>query len=144
MNIKKGYTIKVEYKGTLSDGVVFDSSERVGQPLEFTVGSGQVIKGFDAAVIGMKVGEEKNVVVSAGEAYGVVKPVYITKVPKAQLAKGREVKQGMILEMTLPNGKKMQGRIIEVSELEVTIDFNHPLAGKDLNFWVKVVDITKS
>lgn len=144
MIIAKGDRVKVEYKGSLPDGVVFDSSERIGKPLEFTVGSGEVIKGFDTAVVGMKIGEEKTITIPAGEAYGVPNPVYITKVPRDQFAKNREVKTGMILQMTLPNGKKMHGRLTEVSDKEITIDFNHPLSGKALTFWMKVVDIVKA
>ncbi|MBI2581621.1 FKBP-type peptidyl-prolyl cis-trans isomerase, partial [Candidatus Woesearchaeota archaeon] len=104
VSVKKGNKVKVDYKGTFDDGTVFDASEKHGQPLEFEVGSGQVIKGFDEAVMGMKKGEEKNITLPPVEAYGEVKAELRKKVPRQQLPQDQEPKVGMILSVGLPNG----------------------------------------
>jgi len=142
MAVKKGDKIKVEYTGTLDDGTVFDSSEKHGQPLEFEVGSGQIIKGFDEAVVGMKEGEEKEIKLPPEQAYGDPNPQMVQKVPKDKLPKEIEAKEGMILMMALPNGQQLPARLVKVEETEVTIDLNHPLAGKTLNFKIKVIGIS--
>jgi len=141
MIVKKGNKVKVDYTGTFDDGVVFDASEKHGQPLEFEVGTGQVIKGFDDAVLGMKKGEEKKIVISAAEAYGEVRRELHKKVPRAQLPQDQEPKVGMILAVGLPNGQQFPARIVEVTKEDVTIDLNHPLAGKTLHFKIKVAEI---
>ncbi len=141
MTVKKGDKIKVDYTGTLEDGSVFDSSANHGQPLEFEVGSGQLIKGFDECVIGMKVGEEKEIKLSPAEAYGEQKEELKKKVPKTQLPPSQEPKVGMAMGVGLPNGQQVPAKIIEVADNDVTIDLNHPLAGKTLNFKIKVVEI---
>jgi len=142
MPVKNGDKIKVEYTGTLDDGTVFDSSENHGKPLEFEVGSGKIIKGFDKAVVGMKKGGEKEIKLKPEEAYGNPNPQLVKKVPREQLPKDKEIKPGMIMLVGLPNGAQIPARITEVTEKEVTIDMNHPLAGKTLNFKIKVVDIS--
>ncbi len=142
MPVKKGDKVKVDYTGTLDDGTVFDSSTHDGHshPLEFEVGSGQIIKGFDEAVIGMEPGDEKDIHIDAKDAYGDPNSELIQKVPREQLPK-EDLKKGMMLAMNMPNGQQLPGTIKEVSEKEVTIDFNHPLAGKALNFKIKLVEI---
>ena len=139
--IKKGNKVKVEYTGTFDDGTIFDSSNRgeESHPLEFEVGAGQVIKGFDEAVEGMKVGEEKEIHLEAKEAYGDMNPEMIKTVPKERLP--AEAKEGSILAVGLPNGVKIPAKILEMNEKEAKIDLNHPLAGKNLNFKLKIVDI---
>ncbi|MBN2457527.1 peptidylprolyl isomerase [Candidatus Woesearchaeota archaeon] len=142
MVIEKGNKIKVEYTGTMDDGTVFDSTEKQGgKPLEFEVGSGQVIKGFENALIGMDKGEEKEITLEPAEAYGHPNDELLKKVPKDKLPKEQEPKPGMMLLMGLPNGSHVPAKIKEVDEENVTIDLNHPLAGKTLNFKLKVVDI---
>jgi FKBP-type peptidyl-prolyl cis-trans isomerase 2 len=141
MSVKKGDKIKVEYTGTLEDGTVFDSSEAHGQPLEFEVGSGQLIKGFDDAVVGMEVGEEKEIKIQPSEAYGDHNPELVKKVPKEQFPKEKDLKPGMILLIKLPNEIQVPVRIAEVTDDEITLDLNHPLAGKVLIFKIKVVEI---
>ena len=141
MTVKKGDKIKVEYTGTLEDGTVFDSSEKHGQPLEFEVGAGQLIKGFDEAVVGMKKGEEKDIKIQPAEAYGDPKPELVKKVPKEQLPANMELKPGMVLAIALPNGAKVPAAVKEVGDKDITIDLNHPLSGKVLNFKIKLVDI---
>lgn len=140
---KDGDTVKIEYTGTFDDGSVFDSSEKHGKPLEFTLGSGQVIKGFENAVRDMKKGEEKNINLKPEEAYGYPKPELMQKVPRNQLPKEQEPKKGMMLAVKLPNGYQMPARISDVTNTDVTIDLNHPLAGKTLNFKIKMADIIR-
>ncbi|MBI4154969.1 peptidylprolyl isomerase [Candidatus Woesearchaeota archaeon] len=140
MAIKKGDRIKVEYTGSLEDGSVFDSNKGK-DPLEFEVGSGQIIKGFDAAVIGMSKGEEKNIKIQSNEAYGEVNLKLIRKVPKEQINIGREIKKGMILGMRLPNRQEIPARVSDISDKEITLDLNHILAGKVLNFKIKILEI---
>jgi FKBP-type peptidyl-prolyl cis-trans isomerase 2 len=140
--VKKGDKIKVEYTGKLDDGTVFDSSEKHGEPLEFEVGSGQVIPGFDDAVTGMKKGEEKEFRLEPDEAYGPKDPNLVKALPKSQLPKDQEVKAGMMFIINLPNGMQIPATVVEVTEQEVTLDLNHPMAGEALNFKIKVVEIT--
>lgn len=141
MPIKKGDKVKVHYNGTLEDGTVFDSSEKHAEPLEFEIGAGQIIKGFEDAVLQMKKGQEKDVKIKPSEAYGEHNAQLIRKVPKDQLPKGQELKAGMMLAVRLPNGMQLPAKIMDVENDSVTIDFNHPLAGKTLNFRIKVVEI---
>ena len=141
MPIKKGDKIKVEYTGTLDDGTVFDTSEG-REPFEFEVGSGQVIQGFDEAVIGLEIGEEKEVTIEPPEAYGEIDPDLQKIVAREKLPEGGEPKPGMIIELRTNDGLRIPGRIIEVTDKDVTIDLNHPLAGKTLIFQIKVVDIS--
>ena len=140
MAIEKGNKVKVEYKGTLENGDEFDSSEKHGQPLEFEVCSGMMIKGFDEAVIGMEKDEEKNIKLTPEEAYGQINDKLIQKIPKTQLPPEQEPKVGMVLGVKLPDGQQIPARITQVNETDVTLDLNHPLAGKTLNFWLKVVN----
>ncbi len=144
MAIKKGDKVKVDYTGTLEDGTVFDSSTHGdhSHPLEFEVGSGQLIKGFDEAVIGMEKGQEKDVKIQPSEAYGESKSEMMKKIPRDKLPKDQEPKAGMVIGLATPDGKQFPARITEVTDKEITIDLNHPLAGKVLNFKIKVVDIS--
>ena len=141
MAVKKGDKIKVEYTGTLEDGTVFDSTEKQGKPLEFEVGGGQLIKGFDEAVVGMEKGKEKEITLKPEEAYGEPNEQLIKEIPKEQLPKEPEAKEGMMLMVGLPDGKQLPAKIAKVGEKTVTLDLNHPLAGKVLKFKLKVVDI---
>ena len=141
MTVKKGDKVKVEYTGTLENGSVFDSSEKVGKPLEFEIGAGQIIPGFEKAVMEMKKGDEKEIKLKPEEAYGAPNPQLVKKVPKEQLPPGQEPKPGMILLIKLPTGQQVPARITEVTDKDVSIDLNHPLAGKTLNFKIKLVDV---
>ena len=140
MPIKNGDKVKIEYAGTLDDGTVFDSSE-VHEPLEFEVGAKQVIKGFEDAVIGMEKGEEKFIRLEASEAYGNPSNQLIKKVPRDKFPK-EELKPGMMLGVSLANGAEVPAKITEVTDTEVTIDLNHPLAGKALNFKIKAIEVS--
>jgi FKBP-type peptidyl-prolyl cis-trans isomerase 2 len=140
MAIKKGDKVKIEYTGTLDDGTVFDTSEGK-TPLEFEAGSGKVIKGFDDAILGMGKGEEKNVKIEAKNAYGDNNPKLKKKIPRDQLPKDQEPKPGMVLVVKTSNGQQFPAKIAEVADKEITLDLNHPLAGKNLNFKIKIVDV---
>jgi FKBP-type peptidyl-prolyl cis-trans isomerase 2 len=140
MPVKNGDKVKVEYKGTFDDGTVFDSSEKCGAPLEFEVGAGQIIPGFENAVMGMENGEEKEFKLEPSDAYGDRNPQLVQKIPKDQLPK--EVEQGMVLVVGLPNGAQIPVKVTEVTDEWVTIDLNHPLAGENLNFKIKIVDVS--
>lgn len=141
MAVKTGDLIKVEYTGTLDDGNVFDSSQSHGEPLEFEVGSGQIIKAFDDAVIGMAVGDQKSITILADDAYGQPTTELIRKVPKEFLASLPDAKPGMVLGLSDSQGNQMPAKIVEISDTEITLDLNHPLAGKTLHFTIKIVEI---
>jgi peptidylprolyl isomerase len=143
MKVEKGNIVKVEYEGKLQTGEVFDSSKKHGQPLEFEAGAVQVIKGFDEAIIGMEVGEEKEITIKPEDAYGVKKDEMIKEFPKERLPKEREPKVGDILGMQLPTGQQMSAVIVEVTKDIVKLDLNHPLADKTLIFKIKIVDISE-
>jgi len=136
----KGSEVKVHYTGTLSDNTVFDSS-RERDPLAFTVGSGQMIKGFDDAVVGMAVGESKTVNIPAADAYGPKLEEAMIDMPKDKLPEGMEPQVGMQLEASHADGRKQILEITEIKEDSVTLDANHPLAGKDLTFEIELVEL---
>ena len=137
---KKGNKVKVHYTGTLTDETIFDSSRERG-PIEFEVGAGQMITGFDAAVEGMKVGESKKVNIPANEAYGPKNEEAMIKVAKDQLPEGMNPEIGMQLEATQQDGRTQVLVVGEVMENEVVLDANHPLAGKDLVFDIEMMEI---
>ncbi|MEX2379190.1 MAG: peptidylprolyl isomerase [Vicingaceae bacterium] len=139
---EKGKTVKVHYTGTLNDEnkTLFDSS-REREPLEFTLGAGQMIQGFDNAVEGMAVGESKKVEIPMDEAYGPRKDEAIISVSKTQLPEGMEPQVGMQLEATQQDGRKQLLVVADVKEEDVVLDANHPLAGKDLVFDIELVDV---
>lgn len=137
---EKGCKVKVHYTGTLEDGSVFDSSlER--DPLEFTVGAGQMIAGFDEGVIGMKVEDEKNIVIPPEKAYGVPSDEFFFDVPKEHLPEGYEPKVGDSLAMKSDDGRPFPVTVKAVEDEKVILDGNHMLAGKTLNFQIKMVEI---
>ena len=141
MPVKKGDKVKVEYEGKLDDGTVFDSSDNHDEPLEFEVGSEELMQGFENALIGMEIGEEKSIRLKPDEAYGEHKAELVKQVPRSQLPENEKVEEGMMLIMGLPNGIQITAQIVEVTEDTVTLDLNHPLAGKELNFNIKLIDI---
>ncbi|PIN90926.1 peptidylprolyl isomerase [Candidatus Pacearchaeota archaeon CG10_big_fil_rev_8_21_14_0_10_34_76] len=144
MSIKKNDKIKVEYEGRLEDGTVFDSSEKHnGQLLEFTAGVGEVIKGFDDAVIGMEIDEEKEFTLKPEEAYGEANEELKQDIPK-DIFKGQEPKPGMVIVLSSPDGKQFPVNILSVNEESITVDLNHPLAGKTLIFKIKIKEIQQS
>jgi FKBP-type peptidyl-prolyl cis-trans isomerase 2 len=139
--VKKGDKIKVEYTGLLEDGTVFDSSSLKGCPLEFEVGAGQLLKKFEEAVIGMNIGEEKEVVVSPEDAYGQHKTEFLKEISKDYFPDDQEIGPGMFFMMVMQDGRQMPVKIFSISGDIVTIDLNHPLAGKTLIFKIKILEI---
>ena len=138
---ENGSTIKVHYTGTLEDGTVFDSS-REREPLEFTLGGGGLIKGFEDAVIGMAVGDTKTISIPGDEAYGAYRDDLVLTVKKVQFPPDLEPKEGVVLCLRHPDGRTIDAKITIVNEDSVTLDANHPLAGKDLIFNLEVVEIS--
>ena len=141
--VKIGDTVKVHYHGRLEDGTTFDSSEGRA-PLEFKVGSGAVIKGFDDGVMGMQVGDKRTLDIPAGDAYGESEPGRIMEFPRDQFPADIEPEVGMQLNMTSGNGDAFPVVISEVQDNVIVLDANHPLAGKALIFDIELVNIAGS
>lgn len=137
---KNGDKVKVHYHGRLTNGDTFDTSEG-RQPLEFEVGSGSVIKGFDDGVTGMKVGEKRTVNIPAADAYGSKNPEMLIEYPKSKFPKNIDIKEGMPLVMSSGSGQQYQVKIKEIKDEVVILDANHPLAGEDLIFDIELVEI---
>lgn len=138
---KAGDTVKIHYTGTLTDGSIFDSSSG-RDPLEFTVGSGQIIPGLDAAIPGMEVGEKKTVTAPADQAYGPIDPGNRQAVPRGDIPDDIPLDLGSQLQVSSPDGQQtMAVTVVEVTEEQVVLDANHPLAGHDLTFAIEIVAI---
>lgn len=137
---KSGDSVKVHYTGTLEDGSVFDSSQG-RDPLEFKVGSGQVIAGFDEAVTGMAVGEKKTVLIPCDKAYGQANSDLVMTVPQNQVPPDLKPEVGMRLEVGGTQGELLLVTVVEVTDEHVILDANPPLAGKDLTFALELVSI---
>jgi len=138
---KTGDMVSVHYIGTFNDGTQFDSSREREKTLDFRVGSGQMIPGFDTALQGMTEGETKKITLTPAIAYGEVNPAAVTEVPKTQLPGGTELFVGKKLQGRRPDGQPIFGSITEIKDASVMVDMNHPLAGKDLNFEIELVSI---
>jgi peptidylprolyl isomerase len=136
-----GNTVRIHYTGRLDDGTVFDSSEG-RDPLEFVLGAGQVIPGFDQAVTGMETGEEKTVTIPAGEAYGPRRDDLVINLGRAEIPEGLDPKVGQHLQMATKEGQTFQVTVAEATDTNVILDANHPLAGKDLIFDIHLVQAT--
>ena len=137
----QGKKVKTHYRGTLDDGTQFDSSYDRGEPLEFTCGAGQMIKGFDAAVVDMQVGEKKTVRIPAVDAYGERNPEMVITFPAEQVPNIEQIEKGMKLFLSTPSGMPVPAVVIDVTAEAVTLDANHELAGKDLNFDIELVEV---
>lgn len=137
---KAGDSVKIHYTGTLDDGTQFDSSAG-REPLAFELGSGQVIPGFDKAVDGMAVGESKTVNIPAEDAYGPHNAQMVQEVPRSALPDDLEPAEGMGLQAQGPDGQVMNLVVTGIQEESITVDGNHPLAGKALNFDIELVSI---
>jgi len=137
---KSGDTVRIHYTGTLQDGSVFDSSEG-RDALEFQLGSGQVIPGFDDGVTGMTVGEKKTIEIPCDQAYGAINPQAMQNVPRAEIPDHIPLDLGTQLQVQAGNGQTMMVVVANVTEDTVTLDANHPLAGKDLTFALELVEI---
>ena len=137
---KTGDTVKVHYTGKLDDGTIFDTSAD-REPLEFTIGKGQLIPDFEQAVIGMNPEESKTIQIPADNAYGPYREDMVVKIGRNQLPAEIEPKVDQKLQMRHSNGQSTVVTVIEVSESQVTLDGNHPLAGKDLTFDIRLTEI---
>ncbi len=136
--VTDGSKVKVHYTGKLNDGTVFDTSQD-REPLEFTVGQGQVIPGFEDAVRGMETGDSKNVTINCEQAYGQRRDDMILDVPRDRFPDEIPPKVGQQLMLRHPEGQEFPAFIIDVKEDAITIDANHPLAGEDLDFEIELV-----
>lgn len=136
----EGSVVHIHYTGRLDDGTVFDSSEG-RDPLSFTVGSGQVIAGFDAAVRGMAPGDSCTTTIEPSEGYGERRAELEIAYPRAQLPEGMAPEVGQTLQMQTPDGQAFQMRVTEVTDEAIGLDGNHPLAGQALTFDIELVKI---
>lgn len=135
-----GDTVRVHYTGTLADGETFDSSKGK-DPLEVTLGASQVIPGFEKAIVGMEEGETRSTTIPAAEAYGEPQPEMRFEVDRSQLPEDLEPEVGQQLAVRQPDGQAVPVLIAELDEEKVTLDANHPLAGRDLSFELELVEI---
>lgn len=135
-----GDKVKIHYTGTLEDGKQFDSSEG-REPLEFELGAGQVVPGFEKAVSGMAVGESKSVTIAPEDAYGQRNDQAVQEVPKTALPEELVPEAGMMLQAQNQDGQAVQLTVVAVDDETITVDANHPLAGKTLNFDISLVEI---
>ena len=141
--VKSGDTVRIHYTGTLHDGTTIDSSEG-RDPLEFQVGSGQIIPGLDKAIPGMEVGEKKTVNVPCDEAYGPVDPQMRQAVPREGIPADIPLDLGTRLQMQTQQGQVTPVTVVEVTDEQVMLDANHPLAGQDLTFAIELVQIAEA
>ena len=137
---REGDKVQVHYQGRLEDGTTFDSSQG-RDPIEFTIGEGEVVPGFEQAVTGMTAGEKKTTTIAAEHAYGERMDDLLFSVGRDQVPDGMEVKVGDQLSVGLPNGESVPMQVAGVDETSLTLDVNHPLAGKDLTFDLELVKI---
>ncbi len=137
---KTGDTVKVHYEGTFADGAVFDSSDG-RDPLEFTIGAGNVIQGFENAVVGMSPGESVTTKIESEQAYGPHRKEMVIEVERDKMPKDLDLEVGGQLQLKAQNGQMLPVLITDVSPGKVTLDANHPLAGKDLTFKIDLVEI---
>lgn len=137
---KAGDTVRIHYTGTLDDGSVFDSSDG-REPLEFKLGSGQIIPGLDQAVTGMQAGEQKTVTIPHDQAYGPWQPQGRQEIPRDKIPDHIPLDPGTQLQMQTPDGKAVPVTVAEANDTTVVLDANHPLAGKDLTFAFELVAI---
>lgn len=135
-----GKKVKTHYRGTLDDGTQFDSSYDRGEPIEFTCGAGQMIPGFDAAVVDMALGEKKSVHIPAKDAYGEYNEQAVQKIPANQVPNADQLPVGQTVYFNSPYGL-MPAKVVSVTIDEVVLDMNHELAGKDLNFDIELVEV---
>jgi FKBP-type peptidyl-prolyl cis-trans isomerase 2 len=135
-----GDTVKVHYTGTFADGTQFDSS-RGREPLEVKLGAGQVIPGFDEALTGMSVGDTKTVTIPADQAYGARREEMVQQVPRSAIPADIELAGGLRLSAQGPNGQTFNFVVASFDDQQVTLDGNHPLAGRDLTFDLELVSV---
>ena len=142
--VASGNVVQLHYKGSFSDGNVFDSSYERGQPLGVTVGTGQLIKGFESALIGMAEGQTKTINIASDDAYGPTNPEAFSTVQRDQFPSGYEFIEGAPVQGTTSDGRPLFAKIESFTESAVTLDLNHPLAGKDLTFEIELMEIAEA
>lgn len=140
MSAKNGDQVKVHYRGTLSDGTEFDNSFDK-DPLEFTIGEGKIIPGFENAVEGMEEGEKKDFKISPDEGYGEYNDDGKIDVERANLPEDINPELGMMLQVTTPDNQEVQVTVVDMDENKITLDANHPLAGRDLYFEIQLMEV---
>ena len=142
MEIKDGKTVSFHYVGTLDDGEQFDSSYARNEPMTGLIGSSQLISGFETALMGMKIGEKKNIMIESKDAYGDRNPDAVKSVPLTSFPEDFEAVKGKIVQGKGDNDQIFTATVTEVDDNSVTLDFNHPLSGKNLNFDIEILSIT--
>lgn len=140
MKAAEGKKVKVHYTGKLDDGTIFDSSEGK-EPISFEVGKHQVIPGFEKAVVGMALNEEKEILIKKDEAYGSYKKELVQEIPKTNFPSNITASKGMVVQLKNEQGQTILAKITDVSDSSITFDFNHPLAGKELHFEIRLVEV---
>lgn len=143
LKAQKGTQVKVHYRGSLTDGTEFDSSYSREEPIGFQVGTGQMIRGFDNAVVGMTVGDKKSITLTPDDAYGDINPEAQTEIANSAFPEHITLTEGLPVPLATPDGRSLMGRIIQLNESTVTVDLNHPLAGQDLQFDIELVEIAE-
>jgi FKBP-type peptidyl-prolyl cis-trans isomerase 2 len=139
---KSGQKVKAHYRGTLDDGTVFDDSYKRGEPIEFVVGVGQMIPGFDAAILEMEPGERKTVRIPAADAYGERQEEAVQSVPTQYIPNAEKLPIGEYIHMPLEGGRMARCKVVKVENGEATFDLNHELAGQDLTFEIELVQVS--
>lgn len=137
---KRGNVVKVHYVGTFEDGTIFDTS-REREPLPFTIGEGEVIPGFEEAVVGMNPGESKKVVISAENAYGLRHEEMVLVVDRQHLPEGVDPQVGQQYQIPQSDGQSIVVTVTDTSDSSVTLDGNHPLAGRELTFEIELLEV---
>jgi|TARA_A100000164_G_C21417071_1_gene544924 FKBP-type peptidyl-prolyl cis-trans isomerase 2 len=142
--VENGSSVELHYKGTFPDGEVFDDSRARGETMNIEVGEGMLIKAFESALLGMSEGETKTINLTADEAYGQPIPEAVVTAPKTAFPDGFPFMEGMPVQGQGPNGEPVRAKIVSFTDTDVTLDHNHPLAGKDINFEIELVQINSS
>jgi peptidylprolyl isomerase len=143
MPVQNENIVRVEYEGYLDDGRIFDSTEQHGFPLRLTIGAGVYLEAFEQALVGMEVEEEKVIRLSPQEAYGEYLPERVETIDRKNLPTKTKLEEGTLIILTSPEGKETPAKVVELTETQVTLDFNHPLAGIPLNFRLTLLEITQ-
>jgi len=139
-NAKKGDTVKINYKGRLEDGTVFASSKE-NEPLEFKIGEGKILPGVEEACIGMNAGETKTTTIKAADGFGPRRDELVQQVARSQFPEGVEIEVGQSFQVNQPDGQNGIVTVVGITDEAVTLDANHPLAGKDLTFDIELLEV---
>ena len=143
LTVQKGDRVRIKYEGFLDDGRIFDSTENHGFPMKLTVGTGIFLEGFENALLGMKVGQEKSIRLPPPEAYGIHIPSLIEVVPRESIPAKKTLEIGTLLILNSGDGNEIPAKVIDIKDEKVTLDFNHPLAGITLNYRISLLEIMK-